>query len=152
MQQSPGDNYAAFQTLTNAVMRPIMMWMMRRSPEGRPLKESYVIWLLVAVFVTGFLSQSLGLHLYFGPLAFEIAISARPPIGSALVEKLDLLTNWIFMPIYLVKCGLIINIFSVKWKNYLIVQFIALIGKFLGTFLVSSYNNMPLTPSGTLLH
>ncbi|KAF2301855.1 hypothetical protein GH714_029896 [Hevea brasiliensis] len=102
MQQSSGDNYAALQTLTNAVfllvvivfvMRPIIMWMIKHNPEGKPLKESYVIWLLLAVFVTGFLSQALGLHLYFGPLAFGITIPAGPPIGSALVEKLDLLTT-----------------------------------------------------------
>ncbi|XP_021662506.2 cation/H(+) antiporter 15-like [Hevea brasiliensis] len=162
MQQSSGDNYAALQTLTNAVfllvvivfvMRPIIMWMIKHNPEGKPLKESYVIWLLLAVFVTGFLSQALGLHLYFGPLALGITIPAGPPIGSALVEKLDLLTNWLFMPIYLVQNGLIINIFSIKLKNYMIVQSIALIssfGKFLGTFLVSSCSSIPLRDAASL--
>ncbi|KAF2322903.1 hypothetical protein GH714_031953 [Hevea brasiliensis] len=76
----------------------------------------------------------------------------RPPIGSALVDKLDLLPIG-FMPIYLVKNGLVINVFSVKLKNYLIVQSIALIssfGKFLGTFLASSYSNIPLTDAASL--
>ncbi|KAJ9178840.1 hypothetical protein P3X46_010689 [Hevea brasiliensis] len=162
LQQSPDDNYEAFQTLTNAVvlllviifvMRPIIMWMIKRNPEGEPLKESYVIWILLAVFLTGFLSQALGLHTYFGPLAFGITLPAGPPIGSALVDKLDLLANWIFMPLYLVKNGLVINVFSVKLENYLIVQSIALIssfGKFLGTFLASSYSKIPLRDAASL--
>ncbi|KAF2322912.1 hypothetical protein GH714_032032 [Hevea brasiliensis] len=90
----------------------------------------------------------------FGPAAKNgYAIDVGPPIGSALVDKLDLLANWIFMPIYLVKNGLVINVFSVKLKNYLIVQSIALIssfGKFLGTFLASSYSNIPLTDAASL--
>ncbi|XP_025011987.2 cation/H(+) antiporter 15 isoform X1 [Ricinus communis] len=161
LQQS-GDYYGALQILTNAavlliiiifIIRPAIMRMTKHNPEGELLKESYVIWLLLAVFLTGFLSHALGLHLYFGPLVFGITIPAGPPIGSTLVHKLDLLTNWIFMPLYLVKNGLTTNIFSIKFKNYLIVQFIAItssFGKFFGTFIVSRFSNIPTKDAASL--
>uniref|UniRef100_A0A2N9IFN1 Cation/H+ exchanger domain-containing protein n=1 Tax=Fagus sylvatica TaxID=28930 RepID=A0A2N9IFN1_FAGSY len=70
-----------------------------------------------------------------------------PPVRSVMTEKLNLITTWMFMPLYFVKNGLLIDIFAVKFHNYLAVQSIALIaalGKFLGAFMISFYCNMPL--------
>lgn len=161
-QQSPGDNYEAIQTIFNSVVlgiviifviRPAVMWMIKRNPEGEPLKQNYVIWLLLAVLMTGFFSQALSLHIYFGPLILGIVIPAEPPMGSTLVGKLDLIVSWIFMPIYLAKNGLVINIFSVKFKNFLVVQSISLVGafgKFLGAFLVSFCCHMPVNDAASI--
>ncbi|KAG8643914.1 hypothetical protein MANES_11G083200v8 [Manihot esculenta] len=162
LQQSAGDNYAALQTLINGVvlivlivfvLKPTTLWMIKQNTEGVPFKESNMIWLLLAVLFTGWLGHALSLYIYFGPLVFGITIPAGPPIGSALVDRLDILGNWIFMPLYLVKNGLLINVFSVKFKNYIIVQTVALvssIGKFLGTLLVASCSNMPLRDAASL--
>uniref|UniRef100_A0A2N9IFQ4 Cation/H+ exchanger transmembrane domain-containing protein n=1 Tax=Fagus sylvatica TaxID=28930 RepID=A0A2N9IFQ4_FAGSY len=114
---------------------------------GEPLKETYVIVVFVAVLVSGFCCQAAGLNIYYGPFVLGITIPPGPPVGSVITEKLEFITTWIFMPLYFVKNGLLIDIFAVKFQNYLAVQFIALVaafGKFLAAFMISFYCNMPL--------
>lgn len=53
-------------------------------------------WYLLVFYWQG-LQQSCGLqHLLYG-------IPAGPPLGSALVEKLNLITSWLLLPLYFVK-------------------------------------------------
>ncbi|KAF5735835.1 putative monovalent cation:proton antiporter [Tripterygium wilfordii] len=162
LHQSPHDSYQALQTISNSiavavavifVIRPLAMWMIRHNPEGEPIRESHVIVLFAAVLVTGFCSQALGLHIYYGPLILGITIPAGPPIGSALVEKLELMTSWLFMPLFFVKNGLVINIFALRLKSYLTVQSTALmsaVGKFIGAFVASLCCRMPTIDAITL--
>lgn len=129
------------------VIRPTLLWALRRVPEGEPLKQGLILMVFVGVLATGFFSKAAGLNIFFGPLLYGIiAIPAGPPLGSALVEKLDLITSWLFMPLYFVKNGLVTDVFSVKLKNYLLLQFVILlacIGKFTGAVLSSIYNKVP---------
>uniref|UniRef100_A0A3Q7GS23 Uncharacterized protein n=1 Tax=Solanum lycopersicum TaxID=4081 RepID=A0A3Q7GS23_SOLLC len=129
------------------VVRPLIIWNTRRNPQGEPLKQSFICMVFVGVLLSGFCSKALGLNLFYGPLVYGLAIPAGPPLGSALVEKLQFIVSWLFMPIYFVKTGLVTDIFSVKLKNYLVLQSIILVacfGKFLGAFISSMYNQVSL--------
>ncbi|KAL3813912.1 hypothetical protein ACJIZ3_015180 [Penstemon smallii] len=129
------------------VFRPIIVWVLHRTPEGEPLKQSFVLMVIVGVFLTGCCCKALGLNVFFGPLVYGMAIPAGPPLGSALMEKLDIVTHWLFMPLYFAKSGLVIDVFSVKLRNYLLMQSIIVlgwIGKFFGALISSIYNGVPL--------
>ncbi|XP_022149364.1 cation/H(+) antiporter 15-like [Momordica charantia] len=122
------------------VFRPAILRMMH--PAGQSLTEGYVITLLLGVLVTSFYCQATGLHVHFGSLALGIAIPPGPPIGSTLVERLNLITSWVFMPIFFVKIGWFINIFIIKLKNFIVLSctiVVVALGKFLGTFMISMY-------------
>ncbi|XP_022156502.1 cation/H(+) antiporter 15-like [Momordica charantia] len=124
------------------VFRPAILWMMKQNPVGQPLKEGYVITLLLGALVTGFFCQATSLYLYFGPLALGIAIPPGPPIGSTLVERFHFITSWVFMPIFFVKIGWFINIFIIKVKTFLVLSWtivVVALGKFLGAFMISIY-------------
>ncbi|XP_057983587.1 cation/H(+) antiporter 15-like [Malania oleifera] len=156
MTQQSHSKFRIFQTIFTGialavviflVVRPVVVWMIGRNPPGEPLSEEQIYALLVGVLVAGFLSHATGLNIFFGPLVLGMAIPPGPPIGSALVEKLDLMISWMFMPLFFVKAGLVINVFAVELKNFLIVQFVILIsctGKFMGAFLPALFCNMPL--------
>ncbi|XP_055832395.1 cation/H(+) antiporter 15-like isoform X1 [Solanum dulcamara] len=129
------------------VVRPLIIWSARRNPLGEPLKQSFICLIFIGVLLSGFCSKALGLHLFYGPLVYGLAIPAGPPLGSALVEKLQFIVSWLFMPIYFVKTGLVTDIFSVKLKNYLVLQstiLVACLGKFLGALISSIYNQVSL--------
>ncbi|XP_021823060.1 cation/H(+) antiporter 15-like isoform X1 [Prunus avium] len=137
------------------VIWPVLKWMMRRSsPVGQPMKESHVVHLLLGVMVTGLFSHATGLHTYYGPFILGLTIPAGPPVGSALVEKLDLIISWVFMPIFYAKNGLVMDLCALRLKNYTILQSTALVGafgKFMGAFLTSLLcTKMPITDAISL--
>ncbi|MCD9638540.1 hypothetical protein HAX54_022548 [Datura stramonium] len=126
-------------------VRPLIIWSTRRNPPGEPLKQSFICMVFIGVLLSGFCSKALGLHIFYGPLIYGLAIPAGPPLGSALVEKLQFIISWLFMPIYFVKTGLVTDIFSVKLRNYLVLQsviLVACLGKFLGALISSIYNQV----------
>ncbi|XP_022156488.1 cation/H(+) antiporter 15-like [Momordica charantia] len=145
--------YVLFIAIIVVAVRPAILWMMKQNPIGQPLKEGYVITLLVGVLLTGFCCQATGMHLYFGPIALGIATPPGPPMGSALVERLHFITSWVFMPIFFVKIGSVINVFIIKLRSFLVVSFIvfvAALGKFLAAFMVSIYFKLPVRDAVSL--
>lgn len=153
--QSLHDNYLLLTTLIAGsiytifiifIIRPGVIWMLRRNPIGAPMKQSHFITLLVVILLTGFCSQASGLHLYYGPIILGLTIPSGPPIGSALVEKLEFITYWMFLPFFFLKNGLVIDVFNISLKNYMILQslgLIAAVGKFVGAFVCSLYYKIP---------
>ncbi|XP_007031926.2 PREDICTED: cation/H(+) antiporter 15 [Theobroma cacao] len=161
-RQSGKDMFLVFKTISCALgfaalifffLGPLLLWQMKRNTAGQPLKQSNLIVLFLAVVMAGFWGHYFGLHIYFGPFLFGLMIPSGPPLGSALVEKLDLVTYWIWLPLYFVKFGLAIDIFAISLKTYSTVFFIALLGacgKFLGASLSALSCQMPLRDAVSL--
>ncbi|XP_022983542.1 cation/H(+) antiporter 15-like [Cucurbita maxima] len=134
-------------------IRPTIVWMIKKNPIGQPLKECFVVTLLLLVLVVAFCCQALGLHIYTGPLFLGVTIPSGPPIGSALVDRLDFITSWVFMPIFFVKIGLAVNIYAIKLINFLCMSFIVFVnalGKFLGALLISTYFKLSMRDAVSL--
>ncbi|XP_073281812.1 cation/H(+) antiporter 15-like isoform X1 [Primulina huaijiensis] len=135
-----------FVLLVAFVVRPIILWALDRNPEGEPLKQSFIYMVFVGIVMAGFCSKAVGLNIFFGPLVYGMAIPAGPPLGSALTQKLDFITSWLYMPLYFVKNGLVIDIFNVTVGDYLTVQsviLVAYVGKFLGAMFFSICVGVP---------
>ncbi|XP_022774237.1 cation/H(+) antiporter 15-like [Durio zibethinus] len=125
----------AFAVLVCFILGPILLWEKKQILVGTPSKQGNIIVLFLAVLMSGFWGQGFGLNIYFGPLLFGLLIPSGPPLGSVLVEKLDLIIYWMLMPLYCVKFGLTVDIFALSIRTYSGVQLIALLGacgKFLG--------------------
>ncbi|XVF60005.1 hypothetical protein PTKIN_Ptkin08bG0007700 [Pterospermum kingtungense] len=135
-----------FTALIFFILVPLLLWEMRQIMIGHPLKQGNLIVLFLAVLASGFWSHCFGLNYLFGPLLCGLLIPSGPPLGSVLVEKLDIVTYWMLMPMYFVKYGLAIDIFSQNITTYFRVQLIALLGasgKFLGASLSALSCRMP---------
>ncbi|CAK9329191.1 unnamed protein product [Citrullus colocynthis] len=129
------------------VFQHVTLWMIKKNPIGQPLKECFVITLLLGVLVVAFCCQAFGLQIYFGPFLLGFIIPSGPPIGSTLVERLDFITSWVFMPIFFAKIGLVVNIYTIKLMNFLYMSFIVFVGalgKLLGALMVSIYYKLPM--------
>ncbi|KAK7385595.1 hypothetical protein VNO78_31321 [Psophocarpus tetragonolobus] len=135
------------------VLRPIMLWMVRKTPKGKPIKESYLFSVYIMVLLCALCSEIIGEPYYIGPLILGLAVPEGPPLGSALVESLDTLVSGLFLPLcYLVSCASI-QFHLVDAHSFSIVQPIAIIGffgKLVGTMLPSFYFNMSSTDSLSL--
>ncbi|KAL4379457.1 hypothetical protein GQ457_02G012800 [Hibiscus cannabinus] len=136
-----------FSALVCCTLGPLLLWEMKQTLGGQPLKQGNLIVLFTAVLMSGFWAHSFGLNIYFGPYLFGLLIPSGPPLGSALVEKLDVITNWMLLPMYFVRFGLTLDIFAVRFKTYFKVQFYSLLGafgKFLGASLSAASYQIPL--------
>ncbi|KAK3183842.1 hypothetical protein Dsin_031128 [Dipteronia sinensis] len=96
VHQSAGEKEKLLGTICSAILlavaifvtRPAFMWMIRQNPDGEPLKENYIIVLLLGVCVTGICGHAMGLHIHLGPLILGIILPAGPPVGTTVMERL----------------------------------------------------------------
>ncbi|XP_038906053.1 cation/H(+) antiporter 15-like [Benincasa hispida] len=128
-------------------IRLATLWMVKRNSIGQPLKECFVTTLLLGALAVAFCCQAFGLRIYFASFFLGFIIPSGPPIGSTLVDRLDFITSWIFMPVFFARIGLAVNIYTTKLINFLCTAFIVFVcalGKFLGAFTISMYYKLPM--------
>ncbi|KAF9605830.1 hypothetical protein IFM89_018655 [Coptis chinensis] len=98
-QQNPSIlNIAIYGCLTIAIvvvvvmfaLRPVINWMINRIPDGKTAQEGYLFVVFAAVVLLAYFSILLDLDIMFGPFIFGLMIPPGPPLGSALVNRLEL--------------------------------------------------------------
>ncbi|OAY64518.1 Cation/H(+) antiporter 19 [Ananas comosus] len=116
---------AAFIAVLALVLRPLLAWMARRSPDGEPVKESYICATLVAVLAAGF----------------------DGPFAGVLIEKVEDLVSGLFLPLYFVSSGLKTNVATISgarsWGLLVLVIANACLGKIVGTIAVALLTRVP---------
>ncbi|KAK7372189.1 hypothetical protein VNO80_05560 [Phaseolus coccineus] len=132
------------------VLRPIMFWMIRKTPRGTPIREAYIISIFLMVLGCSFIGEVFGEHFMVGPVIMGLAVPDGPPLGSALVEKLETFVTTVLMPLFYFSSGVKCNISLIDGHSFAIVQPVALfsfVGRVLGTMLPSMWCNMSLIDS-----
>lgn len=129
-------------------IRPAALWAIRHTPEGKPVKEIYFFAVLVALLVCGFMGEVIGLSAFITSFFLGLVIPDGPPLGAALVERLDCFVSALLMPIFFTTCGLRTDVFAIKkLKNVGVIQSVVLVsffGKVVGTMLLPIFYRMPL--------
>nr|DAD26362.1 TPA_asm: hypothetical protein HUJ06_027830 [Nelumbo nucifera] len=109
------------------VFRPTLMWVSRNTPQGEPVKEGYIASILITLLVSTLISDTIGQRYLFGPLILGIAVPVGPPIGSTLVDRLDLITTCLFFPINFVIIGMQTNVRSIHMETIEIMSLVVLV-------------------------
>ncbi|GAV58661.1 Usp domain-containing protein/Na_H_Exchanger domain-containing protein [Cephalotus follicularis] len=127
------------------ILKPILMWMIKHTPDKIAISEGYVVTIFVMILGTSFVSEVIGQHFLFGPMILGIIVPDGPPLGSALVDKLETFISCIILPSYFVFSGSKMNFSAVHLKTVWIVEFLALwsfIGKVLGAMVPALFYNL----------
>ena len=136
-----------FIVLTLYGIRPVVLWAIRKTPEGQPVKERYIVGVMVALLGCGFIGEVIGLSAIVATFIVGLVIPDGPPLGAALSEKLDSFVSVLLMPIFFAICGLRMDVFAIqKLKNVGVIQLVVLvtfIGKILGTIAPPLFFRMP---------
>ncbi|KAE9596217.1 putative cation/H+ exchanger [Lupinus albus] len=106
-----------------------------------------IISILVFVLISGLISEYIGQHYVMGPLLLGLAIPEGPPLGTALMRKMETLSYGFFYPFYLAASGLHINIFKVDFKSLWIVCVIVVVAfvvKIFAVMLTGYYHNVSI--------
>ncbi|CAA7056808.1 unnamed protein product [Microthlaspi erraticum] len=92
------------------VFRPMMQWMMKRTPEGHSLKASYLSVVCVLLFICALWAEFVGLPYFFGAVVLGLATPKRPPLGTGLSDKMGCFVWSVLMPCYIIGIGYNINL------------------------------------------
>ncbi|MCL7051965.1 hypothetical protein MKW94_007784 [Papaver nudicaule] len=88
------------------IVRPIALWMVKNTPEGKPVKEPYINFMMITVLLCGLATFFLGL-----------AIPDGPPLGTTIVDKLDYMITSFLMPLHMGIAGLKIRLEELELGN-----------------------------------
>ncbi|KAM3271685.1 hypothetical protein ACQJBY_042096 [Aegilops geniculata] len=115
------------------LLRPLLAWMARRSPEGEPVKEVYVVATLALVLAAGFVTDVIGIHALFGAFMVGIVVPKDGQFAGVLIEKVEELISGLFLPLYFVSSGLKTNVATIRgaksWGLLVLVILNACVGK-----------------------
>lgn len=129
------------------VIRPASLWIIRQTPEGKPVEEIYILMILVLVCVIGFLSDMIGANSFNGALVLGLALPEGPPLGSTIVERLDCIISGLLLPLYYCMSGLKTDVSTIQnlgtWSFLQLLLVMGCLGKLLGTLLPSLYFKIP---------
>ncbi|XP_010557364.1 PREDICTED: cation/H(+) antiporter 6A-like [Tarenaya hassleriana] len=82
------------------LVRPAMFWVIRQTPEGRPIKDIYIYVVLMLAYLSFHYWHHMG---QFGPAGSFVlgwAIPDGPPLGSALVHRFENFNFGIILPLF----------------------------------------------------
>ncbi|WOL16718.1 cation/H(+) antiporter 19-like [Canna indica] len=140
-----GVGFVAFVAL---FIRRILDFMARRSPEGEPVKETYICVTLATVLAAGFVTDAIGIHALFGAFIVGVFVPKDGPFAGVLIEKLEDLISGLFLPLYFVSSGLKTNVATIhgseSWGLLLLVICTACLGKIGGTVIVALLLKVPM--------
>ncbi|KAF9599266.1 hypothetical protein IFM89_036564, partial [Coptis chinensis] len=129
------------------IMRPIMFWMIKRTPEGKPMKEVHLLVIFIMVLFTAFLGQATGQTLLFGPMILGFAVPPGPPLGSYVEDKLETIVSSVLMPTYFVGTVGKMKLSLITVAEFSVIEpvvLLAFLGKLIGTVLPAIFYSVPL--------
>lgn len=94
----------AFALSIPLIFRPLMFLIIKHTKEGRPVDDGYTYIIIVLVCGLGWLSVYVGQDFILGAFVLGLAVPEGPPLGAALVKKLQFFSSSLFLPIF-VTCG-----------------------------------------------
>lgn len=125
------------------VVRPMMNWVIRKVPKGGTVKEEYLVIILLGSLVSSFMSDMIGASMAFGPMMLGLATPNGPPLGSALMERSELIAMEVFMPMMYITFGMRINVDDVfsEWRIWI---------PFVSVFVVAHFSKLASTMATAL--
>lgn len=129
------------------IVRPMARFIIQRTPIGKPLKEIYVVFVLLGVLIMVAISDALGLHFVIGPILFGLAMPNGPPLATTIVEKSELIVQELLMPFFFSYIGITTNLKGIakNWKVVFVFQsilFVGFLAKVLACVFVAPTYNM----------
>ncbi|OMO53089.1 Cation/H+ exchanger [Corchorus capsularis] len=142
----------AFVLIVFYVLRPGMNWMVRRTPNGGKIKDVFVYAVIFMLMIIPTVTEMTHLFVLVGPFMLGLAIPDGPPLGSALVEKLEPFVSGLLLPFFASACGMRFNIYDIinispYAKSQSIASVVTLFVKFLVSLALPLLCKMPTSDS-----
>lgn len=134
---------AGFIVFVAGILKPALHSLVKKLRNGMPLKDVY-IYLIMSLFLGSvFLSHYYGQSAIFAPYIIGLAVPSGPPLGSALVEKFEVVSG-LFLPLFVTTCGMRLDLLETKYTAEISIPAavsisVITLSKFLVCFVSHSY-------------
>ncbi|KAK7281086.1 hypothetical protein RIF29_08775 [Crotalaria pallida] len=130
------------------ILRPLMKIIVWNTPVGKPVKEIYVVMILLGVLIITFISDFIGMSTFIGPVIFGFIIPSGAPLGTTLAEKSELIVSKLLLPFFYLFVGFSTNLSALKnFREIIVIQCTVIAGylaKMLACVMISiSYGIKP---------
>ncbi|KAL2935185.1 Cation/H(+) antiporter 14 [Bienertia sinuspersici] len=132
-----------FYILTFAVFRPLVIYLICRTPEGERMKDTHFLAIILIVLTIAFLSLEASQPLAVFLFGFFLP---QEPLASVLSDRLDAISSCVFFPIFCAMHGFEADFESLTVKS-IIVEILVIMGAFgkaLGTLVSAMYFGVPV--------
>ncbi|XP_058195168.1 cation/H(+) antiporter 4-like [Rhododendron vialii] len=109
------------------IIRPAMLWIVKQTPEGRPVKDSYIYSVILLILLAGAFTHWIGEFPILGPFIIGFAVPDGPPLGSTLADKLDSFVSGLFIPLFMTLISLRVNLQAIDLSNPYAISIVVLI-------------------------
>ena len=126
-----------FSTIVFFIIPIIAKWFFQKMESEKYL---HYIFVLFIVFLCGFLAELGGIEPIIGAFAAGLALNKLIPHSSALMNRIEFIGNALFIPIFLISVGMLVDI-SVIFDGYqaiyiaAVLSVVAIVGKWLAAYL-----------------
>ncbi|KAI3458479.1 hypothetical protein Pfo_015142 [Paulownia fortunei] len=92
------------------VGRPLCLWIIQKTPEGKPVSKFHIILMSLLVLVVVLLTDNVGLNYQYGPFLLGLVVPDGPPLGATLEDRLETLISGLLAPLLVTYCGMNVNL------------------------------------------
>ena len=110
----------AFLLCVIYIVRPWMTKIIKHTPKGRPVKDTYFIFVILLMLVGGIITDINGEFVIVGCFVMGAAVPAGPPLGSAIVNKFDTFILGILQPFLITMSAMRANVLQINFQDKLI--------------------------------
>ncbi|XP_021734175.1 cation/H(+) symporter 13-like [Chenopodium quinoa] len=131
-----------YYILVFLVFRPIVLYIISQTPEGRNMRNSHFMYIFLVVLIVAWIGEVLNELL---PVFLFSLTLPEHPLSSVFSAKLEAITSCVFFPLYCAMQGLKTDFFSLTKRAYELefLLIVGYIGKFLGTSFTSRLYGVP---------
>ncbi|KAK7399372.1 hypothetical protein VNO78_10554 [Psophocarpus tetragonolobus] len=144
---------AAFIAFNVFVVRPLILWAIRKTPEGESFSDFFISMILAGVMLSGMITDVVGTHAIFGAFVFGLTIP-NGPLGLTLVERLEDFISLLLLPLFFATTGLKTDLGQLKgfytWSILILLVVLCCVGKVIGTMAAAVYYQMSLRDGAIL--
>ncbi|EEF41520.1 hypothetical protein RCOM_0688100 [Ricinus communis] len=87
------------------VVRRAIFWFIRTTPEGKPIRDIYMISIIAVVLVLSLIGDGLGMDLLLGPLVVGLIIPAGSPLAITITSKFETIVLGLLVPLLSTYCA-----------------------------------------------
>jgi Kef-type K+ transport system membrane component KefB len=133
----------AFTLIVLLIVPRVAKWFLARPETG---KTSQYVFILLCLFVSGFLAQLAGVEPIIGAFLAGLALNPLVPRSSTLFNNIDFVGKAIFIPFFLIGVGMVVDL-HVLFKGYeaiiiaITLTIVAIAGKWLSAFFTQKIFN-----------